>query len=148
MSTRAMRLGRDRASSAARLSITAAMVIAQSDNLRNYLQFSASADLCKEMSTKSNDNALRTGAARGVAVSSSGAFWRGVARRLAWARGVAPMRARRRGGAGAILRFEQVRRARRDAFQPRRAHEITPEFLDRAIRAMKRWKLDFVSIDE
>jgi peptidoglycan/xylan/chitin deacetylase (PgdA/CDA1 family) len=41
-----------------------------------------------------------------------------------------------------------VRPARREAFQPRRAHEITPEFLDRAIAAMKHWKLDFVPIDQ
>jgi peptidoglycan/xylan/chitin deacetylase (PgdA/CDA1 family) len=71
-----------------------------------------------------------------------------VALRLAWASGLAALMAQRRGGAGAILRFEQVRPARRDTFQPRRGHEITPEFLDRAIAAMKRWKLDFVSIDE
>ena len=55
---------------------------------------------------------------------------------------------RRRGGAGAILRFEHVRPARDAAFQPRRAHEITPQFLDRVITALKRWKLDIVSIDE
>src|SRR3954464_1890680 len=55
---------------------------------------------------------------------------------------------RRAGGAGAILRFERVRPARSVAFQPRRAHEITPDFLDRAIRALKRWKLDIVGMDE
>ena len=54
----------------------------------------------------------------------------------------------RRGGAGAILRFERVRPASSVRFQPRRAHEITPEFLDRAIRALKRWKFDIVSMDE
>src|SRR3569832_2979 len=43
-----------------RLSITAAMVIAQSA-LRKCLRFSAWGDLCKEMSTKSNDNARGTG---------------------------------------------------------------------------------------
>jgi peptidoglycan/xylan/chitin deacetylase (PgdA/CDA1 family) len=55
---------------------------------------------------------------------------------------------RRRGGAGAILRFEHVRPARDAAFQPRRAHEITPQFLDSAIAALKRWKFDIVSMDE
>ncbi len=44
-------------------------------------------------------------------------------------------------GAGAILRFERVRPRRRGAFQPLRENEITPQFLDRAIRALKRWKL-------
>jgi len=68
--------------------------------------------------------------------------------RLAGISGLARLLARRRGGAGAILRFEQVRPVRRDAFQPRRAHEITPEFLDRAIAAMQRWKLDIISMDE
>ena len=54
----------------------------------------------------------------------------------------------RAGGAGAILRFERVRPARSVAFQPRRAHEITPDFLDRAIRALKRWNFDIVGMDE
>ena len=71
-----------------------------------------------------------------------------MALRLGGASGLASLMARRCGGAGAILRFEQVRPARRNGFHPRRAHEITPEFLDRAIAAIKRWKLDIVSIDE
>jgi peptidoglycan/xylan/chitin deacetylase (PgdA/CDA1 family) len=58
------------------------------------------------------------------------------------------MMERRRGGAGAILRFEHVRPARDAPFQPRRAHEITPQFLDSAITALKRWKFDIVSMDE
>ena len=33
-------------------------------------------------------------------------------------------------------------------FQPRQAHEITPEFLDRTIHALKRWKFDIVGMDE
>jgi peptidoglycan/xylan/chitin deacetylase (PgdA/CDA1 family) len=41
-----------------------------------------------------------------------------------------------------------VRPARSVAFQPRRVHEITPEFLDRAIHALKRWKFDIVGMDE
>jgi peptidoglycan/xylan/chitin deacetylase (PgdA/CDA1 family) len=53
-----------------------------------------------------------------------------------------------RGGTGAILRFEHVRPARDAAFQPRRAHEITPQFLDHVITALKRWKFDIVSMDE
>jgi peptidoglycan/xylan/chitin deacetylase (PgdA/CDA1 family) len=52
------------------------------------------------------------------------------------------------GGAGAILRFERVRPPRREAFQPLRATEITPRFLDRLIRALKRWGYDIVGIDE
>lgn len=52
------------------------------------------------------------------------------------------------GGAGAILRFERVRPRRRARFQPFAAGEITPRFLDRTIRALKRWKYDFVTMDE
>jgi peptidoglycan/xylan/chitin deacetylase (PgdA/CDA1 family) len=51
-------------------------------------------------------------------------------------------------GAGAILRFQRVRPSRRAAFQPLKADEITPRFLDRTIRALKRWRYDIVSIDE
>jgi len=81
-------------------------------------------------------------------LSSGGGIWKGAALRLAGASGIALLMARHRGGAGAILSFERVCPARRDAFQPRRAHEIAPQFLDRAISAMKRWKLEFVSTDE
>jgi peptidoglycan/xylan/chitin deacetylase (PgdA/CDA1 family) len=54
----------------------------------------------------------------------------------------------KRRGAGAILRFERVRPRHAARFQPLRSLEITPGFLDRAIRALKRWKYDIVSIDE
>jgi hypothetical protein len=57
-----MRLALDRAgASAVRLSIAAAMVIAKPVKGEK-LSFSASTDLCKEVSTKSNDN--RRGASR------------------------------------------------------------------------------------
>lgn len=51
-------------------------------------------------------------------------------------------------GAGAILRFERVRPPRAARFQPLKSREITPRFLDRTIRALKRWKYDVISIDE
>ena len=51
-------------------------------------------------------------------------------------------------GAGAILRFVHVRPRRRGAFQPLRHCEITPQFLDRTIRALKRWGYDFLGMDE
>jgi peptidoglycan/xylan/chitin deacetylase (PgdA/CDA1 family) len=54
----------------------------------------------------------------------------------------------RRRGAGAILRFERVRPRTTGRFQPLRSREITPEFLDRMIRALKRWNYDIISIDE
>ncbi|KQT04352.1 MULTISPECIES: polysaccharide deacetylase family protein [unclassified Bradyrhizobium] len=64
---------------------------------------------------------------------------------LAWFTGQAVLRSR---GAGAILRFQHVRPRRRGGFQPSRASEITPQFLDRAIRALKRWRYDFLGMDE
>jgi peptidoglycan/xylan/chitin deacetylase (PgdA/CDA1 family) len=67
---------------------------------------------------------------------------------FAYFSGYARLMERRSGGAGAVLRFERVRPARSAAFQPRRAHEITPDFLDRTIGALKRWKFDIVSLDE
>jgi peptidoglycan/xylan/chitin deacetylase (PgdA/CDA1 family) len=64
---------------------------------------------------------------------------------LAWFTGQPLLRSR---GAGAILRFECVRPRRSGAFQPLRQNEITPQFLDRAIRALKRWNYDFLGMDE
>ena len=55
---------------------------------------------------------------------------------------------RRTGGAGVILRFERVRPRRTGRFQPLKSREITLGFLDRTIRALKRWKFDIVSMDE
>jgi peptidoglycan/xylan/chitin deacetylase (PgdA/CDA1 family) len=54
----------------------------------------------------------------------------------------------KRRGAGVILRFERVRPRHSGRFQPLLSNEITPAFLDRTIRALKRWRYDIVSIDE
>jgi peptidoglycan/xylan/chitin deacetylase (PgdA/CDA1 family) len=54
----------------------------------------------------------------------------------------------KRRGAGVILRFERVRPRSAARFQPLQSREITPEFLDRTIRALKRWNYDIISIDE
>ena len=67
---------------------------------------------------------------------------------LAYFIGSAWLRGRRTGGAGVVLRFERVRPRKPARFQPLKSHEITPRFLDRAIRALKRWKFDIVSMDE
>jgi peptidoglycan/xylan/chitin deacetylase (PgdA/CDA1 family) len=85
---------------------------------------------------------------RTAALSSGNQFLSGWGLQFAYFSGYARLTERRSGGAGAILRFERVRPARSDAFQPRRAHEITPDFLDRTIRALKRWKFDIVGMDE
>jgi peptidoglycan/xylan/chitin deacetylase (PgdA/CDA1 family) len=67
---------------------------------------------------------------------------------LAYFSGRAWFAGREAGGAGAILRFERVRPRRAGRFQPLKSSEITPKFLDRAIRALKRWKYDIVELDE
>jgi peptidoglycan/xylan/chitin deacetylase (PgdA/CDA1 family) len=64
-----------------------------------------------------------------LAYFSGRAFWRGT-------------------GAGAILRFERVRPPLPDSFQPLKSREISPKFLDRTIRALKRWRYDIVTMDE
>lgn len=67
---------------------------------------------------------------------------------LAYFSGYARLKQRASGGAGVVLRFERVRARRAARFQPLKANEITPQFLDRMIRALKRWKYDIVSMDE
>jgi len=67
---------------------------------------------------------------------------------LAYFSGSARLTQRNTGGAGVVLRFERVRERQHRRFQPLKAGEITPQFLDRTIRALKRWKYDIVSIDE
>jgi peptidoglycan/xylan/chitin deacetylase (PgdA/CDA1 family) len=67
---------------------------------------------------------------------------------LAYFSGYARLAEWRSGGAGVILRFERVRPARADRFQPLKSGEITPAFLDHVVRALRRWKFDIVSIDE
>jgi peptidoglycan/xylan/chitin deacetylase (PgdA/CDA1 family) len=67
---------------------------------------------------------------------------------LAYFSGAARILAASRGGIGSILRFERIRPARRDAFQPLRAGEITPERLDRLCSALRRWRFDIVTFDE
>jgi peptidoglycan/xylan/chitin deacetylase (PgdA/CDA1 family) len=67
---------------------------------------------------------------------------------LAYFSGYALIMQRRAGGAGIVLRFQRVRPRRGDRFQPLKSAEITPQFLDRAIGALKRWKYDIVSLDE
>ncbi len=68
--------------------------------------------------------------------------------RLASFSGAAHISAWLNGGAGVIVKFERVKPPRGGSFQPLRAKEISPEFLDKAIGALKRWNYEFVSIDE
>lgn len=75
-------------------------------------------------------------------------IWRRAKAELAYFSGAFRRREREAGSAGAILRFARVRPAQRTRFQPLKSQEITPAFLDRTIRALKRWRYDIVGIDE
>lgn len=81
-------------------------------------------------------------------MSDSNQFVSGLKLELAYFSGYARLNQWRSGGAGVILRFEHVRPPRGDSFQPLRSREITPRFLERLVRALRRWKFDIVSMDE
>jgi peptidoglycan/xylan/chitin deacetylase (PgdA/CDA1 family) len=104
------------------------------------------------MSTKSNDNAaaarLDLPHSRDGTLPSDNRFMTRLGLELAYFSGFARIMQRRTGGAGVILRFERVRPPRATRFQPLKSQEITPKFLDRTIRALKRWNFDIVSMDE
>ena len=51
-------------------------------------------------------------------------------------------------GIGAILTLHHVRPPRRDAFQPNRLLEVTPQFLEAVIVRLRRAGIDLVSLDE
>ena len=72
----------------------------------------------------------------------------GLKLRLDYFSGRAWWNERETGGAGVILRFERVRPQRPGRFQPLRSGEITPRFLERTIRALKRWRYDIIAMDE
>lgn len=67
---------------------------------------------------------------------------------LAYFSGYFRLKQRETSGAGAILRFERVRPRDTRPFQPNRWREITPQFLERTIAALKRWNFELVTMDE
>jgi peptidoglycan/xylan/chitin deacetylase (PgdA/CDA1 family) len=81
-------------------------------------------------------------------VVSEMGFWRRAGMELAFFSGYFRLRERGTGGAGVILRFERVRPRDSRLFQPNRWRDITPQFLDQTIRALKRWNFDLVTMDE
>jgi len=52
------------------------------------------------------------------------------------------------GGVGAILALHHVRPPRPDRFQPNRLREVTPQFLARLVRGLRRSGLDLIGLDE
>jgi peptidoglycan/xylan/chitin deacetylase (PgdA/CDA1 family) len=94
---------------------------------------------------------LRRGGKRrieGRSLPSDSRFLTNLKLELAYFSGQPWLKGREAGGAGVVLRFERVRPRRNARFQPLKSREITPKFLDRTIRALKRWKYDIVSMDE
>ncbi len=85
---------------------------------------------------------------RGETLAPDTQFLTSLGLELAYFGGRAWLKGRETGGAGVILRFERVRPRRAARFQPLKSREITPGFLDRTIRALRRWKYDIVSMDE
>jgi peptidoglycan/xylan/chitin deacetylase (PgdA/CDA1 family) len=81
-------------------------------------------------------------------LSSDNRILTGLSLELAYFSGVAWLKRRRTGCAGIILRFARVRPRSTARFQPLESQEITPNFLDQTIRALKRWEYDIVSMDE
>jgi peptidoglycan/xylan/chitin deacetylase (PgdA/CDA1 family) len=81
-------------------------------------------------------------------LASDNRFLQRAQMELAYFSGYARLKQPRTGGAGVVLRFERVRPRRSTRFQPLKSREITPQFLDRMIRALKRWKFDIVAMDE
>jgi peptidoglycan/xylan/chitin deacetylase (PgdA/CDA1 family) len=53
-----------------------------------------------------------------------------------------------RAGEGVILKFERVRPQRSGQFQPLESREITPERFERLVRALRRWRYDFIAIGD
>jgi peptidoglycan/xylan/chitin deacetylase (PgdA/CDA1 family) len=89
-----------------------------------------------------------TSALGGEKLPSDNRFLMSLKLELAYFSGIPLLRGRGTGGAGVIMRFERVRPRKPARFQPLKSREITPRFLDRAIRALKRWRYDIVSMDE
>lgn len=52
------------------------------------------------------------------------------------------------GGIGVIATLHRVQPARPDRFQPNRSLEITPDFLEKLVRRVRRANVDLVSLDE
>ena len=97
------------------------------------------------MSAAGGNSAADEHALKDLTLSSATRILNAMKLELAYLSGDAWLQRR---GAGAILRFERVRPRHSARFQPLRSGEITPRFLDRTIRALKRWRYDIVSMDE
>jgi peptidoglycan/xylan/chitin deacetylase (PgdA/CDA1 family) len=87
-------------------------------------------------------------AVKGRNLPSGSRFLQRLALELAYFGGYAHLKRPRRDVAGVVLRFERVRPRRAVRFQPLEASEITPEFLDGTLSALRHWDFEIVSIEE
>ncbi|MFT4275012.1 MAG: polysaccharide deacetylase family protein [Rhodopseudomonas sp.] len=79
---------------------------------------------------------------------SNNGCWTAARLQFAHFSGIARASEARGRGSGVVLRFDRVRPARRQRFQPLRGREITPQFLDALLRALARWNCPVISADE
>src|SRR3954469_11285392 len=137
--------------SAVRSSIAAAMVIAELvlyEIVYNFQLWPTFAGKCQQRVIQSvPDGAARPCGGGGTLTSDLGILRRAWME-LGYFSGYFRLKQRATGGAGVILRFERVRPRDSRPFEPNRWRQITPQFLDRTIVALKRWKFDLVKMDE
>jgi peptidoglycan/xylan/chitin deacetylase (PgdA/CDA1 family) len=103
---------------------------------------------CQQTVRTSEARRAQVGGIEGRTLPSGNTFLTTLRLELSYLTGRPWLRGGKAGGAGVIMRFERVRPRQPGRFQPLKSHEITPQFLDRTIPALKRWKLDIVSMDE
>jgi peptidoglycan/xylan/chitin deacetylase (PgdA/CDA1 family) len=74
--------------------------------------------------------------------------WRRLGLDASYFSGAATLAGLRAADRGLILKIDRVRPRRSEPFQPLQSCELTPEQLDRAIATLRRWKVEFLSIDQ
>jgi peptidoglycan/xylan/chitin deacetylase (PgdA/CDA1 family) len=74
--------------------------------------------------------------------------WRRLGFEAGYFSGAAALAGLRAADRGLILKIDRVRPRRSAPFQPLQSCELTPEQLDRAIATLRRWKVEFLSIDQ
>jgi len=87
-------------------------------------------------------------ASRGETLPSEVSFLASLRLELAYLSGVPWLRDAGPAAPAWFCGLNVCARGARRGFQPLKSREITPKFLDRTIRALKRWKFDVVSMDE
>jgi len=74
--------------------------------------------------------------------------WRRLGLEAAYFTGAAGLAGLRAADRGVILKIDRVRPRRNEPFQPLQSRELTPDQLDRVITALRRWKVELLSIDQ